>query len=302
MVYMYNIDHDYQRIKNYPMIDNLEDKKIYDKEFLLSQGFSIGQINTLKKHHVFIQQSKHVHRDIKHVFDRRDKIVNLNQEQLEASAQIKASFKKHKTFLLKGITGSGKTEVYLDLLEEVLNQKQKALVLVPEITLIAPMAKRLKSRFDRVAIYHSALSKGERYDQYQMVLNDEVDIIIATRSGVFLPIHHLGLIIIDEEHDGSYMQKEGVIYDAKEIALLRAKYHQIPLVLGSATPSIASMYLAKEKTYELLTLTKRPFELKEPDILFVDMKQELKNNNTSIFCFLIEKVMLHLYYVDHVVM
>lgn len=284
IVYVYNDQHTYQKIDRYPAVQSLiKDRPYTKKELIDNQKLTTSQINTLTKHNVLIQLEQKVTRDIKHLFDQKDKIVNLNPEQIKAATVIKKSLNQNQTFLLKGVTGSGKTEVYLDVLETVLEKNKKALVLVPEITLVAPMAKSIKSRFNNVAIYHSALSKGERYDQYQMILHDEVDIVIATRSGVFLPINDLGIIIIDEEHDNSYMQKEGVIYDAKEIALLRAKYHQIPLVLGSATPSIASMYLAKNKIYQLLTLSKRPFELKQPEITFVDMKKELNEKNTSIF-------------------
>ncbi len=282
-VYQYNNNHKYSKIDNYPQIYQLKIDQTYSKKDLINIGLSSSNINTLEKHEVFVKTQEQIDREIKHLFNQEDKIVKLSDEQLLAAKLIKTSLSRNQTFLLKGITGSGKTEVYLDVIEEVINKKKKALVLVPEITLIAPMAKRIKSRFDRVAIYHSALSSGERYDQYQLILHDEIDVVISTRSGIFLPINDLGIIIIDEEHDQSYMQKEGVIYDAKEIADFRANYHQIPLLLGSATPSISSMFKANEKKYQLLTLTKRPFELKEANILFVDMKSELKEKNTSIF-------------------
>lgn len=282
-VYTYNIDHTYEKISRYPQLESLNLNKAYQKKDLEDVGFSTSHINTLVKHDVLIKSEMQMDRDIKHLFDDYDKVVQLSDEQQYASQQIKSSLSKYQTFLLKGITGSGKTEVYLDVIEEVVKRSKKVLVLVPEITLIAPMAQRIKSRFDHVAIYHSALSSGEKYDQYQQILNEQIDVVISTRSGIFLPILDLGLIIIDEEHDQSYMQKEGVIYDAKRVADLRAKYHKIPLVLGSATPSIVSMYHANNETYKLLNLTKRPFELKQPNILFVDMKKELKEKNTSIF-------------------
>lgn len=282
-VYRYNNNHAYEKISKYPQIESLNFNKSYEKKELEDVGFSTSHINTLVKHGVFIKRKTQIDRDIKHLFDDRDKVVVLTDEQKQASDQIKSSLSTHQTFLLKGITGSGKTEVYLDVIEKVVKDSKKVLVLVPEIMLIAPMAQRIKSRFDHVAIYHSALSSGEKYDQYQQILNEKVDVVISTRSGIFLPIQDLGLIIIDEEHDQSYMQKEGVIYDARKIAELRAKYHQIPLVLGSATPSIVSMYQASNKEITLLTLHKRPFELKEPHIYFVDMKKELNEKNTSIF-------------------
>ncbi|MBN2299954.1 MAG: primosomal protein N', partial [Acholeplasmataceae bacterium] len=169
------------------------------------------------------------------------------------------------------------------LIDDLILRHQKVLILVPEITLIAPMAQRLKSRFDDVAIYHSALSRGEKYDQYQLILQDKVQIILGTRSAVFLPVESLGLIIIDEEQDASYIQDEGVFYDAKEIAKFRANLHQIPLILGSATPSIETMYQALNQQINLLELTKRHGNISMPRITMIDMKEELKNKNTSIF-------------------
>ena len=280
VAYVYNENHAYPRADQYP---KLEKNIQYTKKELEDLGYTTSSIQTLKKHDVLKQTTKAVKREIEHVFNLKDKAINLTDEQIHASEKIKNNLDHYQTFLLHGVTGSGKTEVYLDVIESVIKNHKKVLILVPEITLISPMAKRVKSRFKRVAIYHSALSKGERYDQYQMILNDKVDVVIATRSGIFMPIKDLGIIIIDEEHDPSYIQKEGVIYDAKKIAEKRAIYHQIPLVLGSATPSIESMYHAKNNSYQLLELLHRPFDLKQPTIKFVDMKSELKQKNTSIF-------------------
>jgi len=279
-----NTEHNYAKIASYPIILDLYlNKPIYTKKELLSFGVSASQMNTLVKHEVLIPDQTDVFRDIKHYFDLEHKEITLTEEQMFAKMRILDSLGKKETFLLKGITGSGKTEVYIHIIEEVLKRGEQVLFLVPEITLIGPMAQRLKSVFDHVAIYHSALSKGERYDQYKMIQTMEARIVLGTRSAVFLPIKHLGLIIMDEEHDPSYEQLEGVIYDAKNIALTRSEYHQIPLVLGSATPSIVSMYLAEQGTYQLLELTYRPLHLQLPQIKLIDMKDELKNKNTSIF-------------------
>lgn len=282
-VYQLNEVHQYKNIDRYPLLSNVKQGKEYTKKELIEIGFSLSHIQTLHKNQVFIETSRQIQRDIKHFFDDTDKKVILTEEQNMCSQKIKNALNQATTFLLKGITGSGKTEVYLDVIEQVIKNHKKVLVMVPEITLIAPMAQRLKARFDDVAIYHSALSSGERLDQYNMVLNDEASIILSTRSGVFLPISNLGLIIMDEEHDRSYIQNENVIYDAKHVASLRSKYHNIPLVLGSATPSVVSMYKAINHEYDLLTITKRPFNLNEPKITLIDMRAELKNKNTSIF-------------------
>lgn len=281
--YQLNSNHQYPRIQRYEDIINfIQNKKTVSKKELISL-YGISRIHTLIKNQVLSEETKVVRRDIHHHFELEDKKIDLTLEQQFAVNQISLSFHKHTPFLLKGITGSGKTEVYLNLIEKITNLNKKVLILVPEINLIAPMAMRLKSRFDEVAIYHSMLSSGQRYDQYQMIINHQANIILGTRSASFLPITDLGLIIIDEEHAPSYIQTDGVFYDAKEILMFRSKYHQIPIVFGSATPSVVSMYYALNKKYELLELNSRPNELKLPEIHFVNMTDELKHKNTKIF-------------------
>ncbi|MBU1093378.1 MAG: primosomal protein N' [Firmicutes bacterium] len=282
--YTFNEDHDYPKIDKYPLIMDLYmNKAMYSRKELIDLGVSPSQISTLEKHRVLLVEIMDKNRDIVHQFKLEDKQVELNKEQIHAVNEMKSSLNQNQTFLLKGVTGSGKTEVYLNVIEQVIKLGRQVLVLVPEITLIAPMAQRLKSRFSQVAIYHSALSKGERFDQYKMIEEKEAAIVLGTRSSVFLPLESLGLIIIDEEHDASYEQSEGVFYDAKLIAQERTKYHHIPLILGSATPSIVSMYKALNHEYELLELTQRPLNIAMPKISLVDMKKELELGNTSIF-------------------
>lgn len=282
--YTFNLDHTYGKIDQYPLVlDLYMTNHEYERKALMDLGLSSSNISTLVKHGVLVSKDREVTRELTHHFELKDKKVTLNQEQQTVYLRIAKEFHHGKTFLLKGITGSGKTEVYLKLIEDVIKNQENVMILVPEITLIGPMAKRLKSRFDDVAIYHSGLSQGEQYDQYQMIQKGDAHILLGTRSAVFLPIRNLGLIIIDEEQDHSYVQDEGVYYDAKKIALLRSEKHQIPLVLGSATPSIVSMYHAIQNDYTLLELTKRFDHHQLPKITFVDMKKELKEKNTSIF-------------------
>lgn len=282
--YTYNPMHQYARVQKYQMFfDSLDLEKSYDKQALLDAGFSVSNLNTLEKHQVFITSKKRVIRDVKHVFTLKDKQVVLTPEQDHAYHHIKSSYDCYQPFLLKGITGSGKTEVYLKVLEDILNQQKQLLFLVPEITLIAPMAKRLKSRFRDVVIYHSGLSAGERLDAYHQAKTHQASIVLGTRSSVFLPFNELGAIIIDESHDASYTQTDHVIYDAIDIAMLRAKYHQIPLVLGSATPKVSRFHQAMASQYKLLELKHRPHGLKEPQIKLIDMRKELENGNTSMF-------------------
>jgi primosomal protein N' (replication factor Y) len=277
--YRYNPDHRYQKITLYPVIEEIKhQEKTYTKDDLLSLGLTVSMIKTLTKHDVFIEEDIKQQRKIQHVFHKVSKNLTLTREQKDA-VEVINSAKAYEVFLLKGITGSGKTEVYIKAIEKIIKEQGRALVLVPEIHLIAQMAQELTSRFDRVAIYHSGLSKGERYDQYQMIIQGEADVILGTRSAVFLPIDGLKLIVMDEEHDQSYIQKEGVYYDTKELVLSRAKFLNIPLILGSATPSVLSMYQANQNVYKKLELTERPHAISLPKLTLVDMKEELKEKH-----------------------
>jgi len=281
--YTYNPEHNYPKINLYPMIEEIKHQdNPFEKQALYDLGLSDFMIKTLVKHGVLIEKKASVKREIEHVYDSVDHHFQLTSEQKNAINQIKSA-KEHHVFLLKGVTGSGKTEVYVNVIDDVIKHHGKALVLVPEIQLIPQMAQYLTSRFDKVAIYHSGLSKGERYDQYQMIISGDADIILGTRSAVFLPINNLKMIIMDEEHDESYIQKEGVYYDTKTLLLAKASYHNIPVVLGSATPSVTSIYNAEQGMYTLVELTKRPKGLPMPRLTFVDMKEELKAKHYAIF-------------------
>lgn len=281
--YTYNANHHYPKIDRYEsMITRFHHEPIQKRSALISEGVSPSTLATLTKHDVLIEEKREVMRDLL-VPRLENKTISLNQEQIDAVSQVKQAFHTKKTFLLKGITGSGKTEVYLHLIHEVENMGMKTLIMVPEIQLITPMAERLLSHQKSIAIYHSGLSKGERYDQYKRIIKGEVSVILGTRSAVFLPIDQLGLIIIDEEHDESYRQSEGVIYDAKKLANIRSDYHKIPLLLGSATPSVVTMYEALHGNITLLELTTRANDLPLPKLTFVDMKNELKDKHLSIF-------------------
>jgi primosomal protein N' (replication factor Y) (superfamily II helicase) len=282
--YELNPKHTYQKVSSYQHVLDLfgQDQSV-SRASLLENGVSISALNTLSKHQVIIPFDVEKKREVSHIFELYDKKVILNDEQKHAYETIKKSFNQQKTFLLRGVTGSGKTEVYLALIEDVIKSGKQVLYLVPEITLIAPTALRLKSRFEDVAIYHSSLSKGERFDEYRRIISKKAQILLGTRSACFLPLESLGLIIIDEEHDASYTQTDGIIYDARHLSKMRSTYHQIPLVLGSATPQIVSMYQALNEDYVLLELKKRPNQIQMPTLKFVDMKRELKSKNTSIF-------------------
>ena len=207
------------------------------------------------------------------------KKVELTKDQLKVINKVKNSLNTFKPFLLHGVTGSGKTEVYLNIIEEVLKQGKEVIVLVPEISLTPQMVNIFRSRFhDSIAILHSALSDGEKYDEWRKIVRKEVSIVIGARSAIFAPFTNLGLIILDEEHSDTYKQENNPKYDSIDIAIKRAKTYNCPVVLGSATPSIESYTRAKLGIYELLTLNKR-INNTFPVIKIIDMRSEIKKGN-----------------------
>ena len=188
------------------------------------------------------------------------------------------------TYLLHGITGSGKTEVYMALIEKVIAGGRQAIVLIPEIALTYQTLLRFYKRFgDRVSVMNSTLSPGEKYDQCERAKNGEIDVIIGPRSALFTPFPDIGLIVIDEEHEGSYKSEGTPKYHARETALEVARLHGASVVLGSATPSLEAYYRAEKGDYKLFTLTERLTGGTLPDVSIVDLRQELKEGNRSIF-------------------
>ena len=203
------------------------------------------------------------------------KDFSSNSEQLHALNSIGTSIKEKeaKTFLLEGITGSGKTEVYLHAISIALKQKRNALMLVPEISLTPQMVKQVKERFgNNVAVLHSGLSEGEKYDEWRRIRRGEAQVVVGARSAIFAPLQNIGLIVIDEEHESSYKQNDTPRYHARDVALLRSKFHHCPVVLGSATPSLASRARAQKGRYELLLLTKRANQKSLPKVDLIDLK------------------------------
>ena len=208
------------------------------------------------------------------------KRVNLTDKQRLVSDNIVSSFDRSNTFLLYGVTGSGKTEVYMDVIEKAINNGKSAIMLVPEIGLTPQIVGKFISRFGNViSVLHSKLSDSERYDEYRKITNGESKIVIGTRSAIFVPFNNIGVIIIDEEHTSSYKQDNNPRYSAINVAEWRSKYHNCPLVLGSATPSLESFAKAGNHVYKLLTLTERAGGSVLPNVNIVDMKEEVKKGN-----------------------
>ncbi|HGF8289757.1 TPA: primosomal protein N' [Enterococcus faecium] len=220
------------------------------------------------------------------VFDQTT-ALELNAEQKNAVEQIITAGQQQKdqVFLLEGITGSGKTEVYLQAIADVLSENKTAIMLVPEIALTPQMVERFKGRFgESVAVLHSGLSQGEKYDEWRKIEREEAQVVVGARSAIFAPLKNIGLIIIDEEHESSYKQDETPRYHARDLAIWRSKYHHCPIVLGSATPSLESRARAQKGVYQLLQLNHRAKAAAQlPAIEIVDMREEFQNHRTSTF-------------------
>jgi primosomal protein N' (replication factor Y) len=258
-------------------------RKLLTNKVISKKGLPITSLNTLLTKGLVKEVKKEVYRENKEEIKEYNAFV-LNKDQLKVFDEIKNNLNNSITYLLHGVTGSGKTEVYMQVIDEVLKNKKKAIVLVPEISLTPQMVKRFKGRFGkRVAILHSNLSDGEKYDEWRKIEKDEVDIVVGARSAIFAPFKKLGIIIIDEEHSSTYKQENNPRYHALDIALWRSRYHKCPVVLGSATPSLESYARAKKGVYKLLALPHRVNSNPLPRVAIIDMKEEIKSGNRSIF-------------------
>lgn len=257
------------------IIDLLKNNKVLKSEI---SKISISSLNTLLKREVIKEIKVETYR-INNEISTSDKKVNLTSDQKNIIEKVKMNLNTFKPFLLHGVTGSGKTEVYLNIIEEVLKNGKEVIVLVPEISLTPQMVNIFRSRFkNSIAILHSALSDGEKYDEWRKIERKEVSIVIGARSAIFAPFTNLGLIILDEEHSDTYKQENNPKYDSIDIAIKRAKTFNCPVLLGSATPSIESYTRAKLGVYELLELTKR-INNTVPDIKIVNMRDEIRKGN-----------------------
>ncbi len=248
---------------------------------ILKKEFNSSTLKELEKLHLIKIVTEKVYRINKTKEQIKEKILTSDQQIVFNS--ICASLNTNKTFLLHGVTGSGKTLIYINIIKEVLKNGKTALLLVPEISLTEQIINIFYAYFGSdVAILHSGLSKTEKYDEYVKILNKKVHIVIGTRSAVFAPLTNLGIIIIDEEHSDTYKQDNTPRYHALDMAKFRSHYNKCPLVLGSATPSLESMARAEKGVYTLLTLKKRVNNQILPTNIIVDMTKELKKRNFII--------------------
>ena len=239
----------------------------------------------LEKRGYIVIEEKKVYRKPSELGDVRDtpKAPTLQQKKAIDAITAGLSSEKHETMLLHGVTGSGKTEVFLHAAAECIKRGKNAIILVPEISLTPQMAERVTARFgSNVALLHSGLSMGERYDEWCRIKNGEVKLVVGARSAIFAPFDNVGLIIVDEEHDDSYKSESAPCYSAVNVALFRGRQYGSVVVLASATPSVSTYWRAKQGKYKILELADRFNNQKMPDVEIVDMCSELSAGNKSM--------------------
>jgi len=257
------------------------------KDLISKTSCSSSTIKSLKNKGLLEIYEKKVLRDPYKEFSfEKTEHFPLNNDQTYALNSILEQVNKNEfcSILLHGVTGSGKTEVYIQAINHVIANGKKAIVLVPEISLTPQLISRFKSRFgEKVAVLHSALMPGERFDEWQRIYKGIADIAIGARSAIFAPFENLGLIVVDEEHDSSYKQEEVPCYNARDTALVRGKLQRCTVILGSATPSLESFYNAKIGKYNYQKLESRIGDKPLPEVEIVDMRKEFKKNGNVIF-------------------
>ena len=273
--------------KQQAIISLLKEQPILPRKELLQ--ISSSSLQTLEKKGVIQRIEREVYRLKLKELTTEERVI-LNAEQQSVIDRVLMKEQQFSPFLLHGVTGSGKTEVYMRLIEHVIQKGKEAIVLVPEISLTPQMVERFRNRFgNQIAILHSRLSLGEKYDEWRKIERREVSIVIGARSAIFAPFTNLGMIIIDEEHSTTYKQENMPKYHAIDMALYRAKNYQCPIVLGSATPSLESYTRAKLGIYELLEMKHRINDT-FPTMYFVDMKEEIKKGHPILSRLLEEKI------------
>lgn len=258
--------------KQAEIVNIIKDKTVSEKELVNVKKISKARLNLLVEKKVLAKELRESYR-LEHndISEEKNKLTPL-QEKV-----VKEIIDSNDTvYLLHGVTGSGKTEVYMTLIEEGIKRGKQSIVLVPEISLTPQTLARFEKRFGkRVAVFHSALSEGEKYDEYRRVARGEVNVIVGTRSAIFAPLKNISYIIMDEEHSDSYKQENSPRYDTKMVALERCKYHKAKLILGSATPTLESYARALKGVYHLVNLKKRVGGRSLPKVEFVDMNKAL---------------------------
>lgn len=260
-----------------PTLRNFKVSKRKRKNNIALDDDNYSQISSNENQQLTIKDNCNLHS-----YKKQESKIHLNQYQQNAINEI-IHHNGFKTFLLDGVTGSGKTEVYLRVIAEVLSTGKQALILVPEINLTPQTIERFQSRFNiKIAIIHSKLTPQERLQYWLQARNNEAKLIIGTRSAIFTPLQKSGIIIIDEEHDSSFKQQNNLRYSARDLAIMRGKMENIPVILGSATPSLESYYNAWNKRYIHLTLPIRAGNAIQPKFHLIDMRNQKLQDGLAI--------------------
>ena len=268
------------------LLTELIKEKVLDYSLVTSKlNISKATITYLTEQEIIKTESKRIYRNAAIGEMSANKTILNEHQQIIADDIIKDIRNlTPKKYLIRGITGSGKTEIYMEVIDEVIRQGRQAIVLIPEIALTYQTVMRFYKRYgDRVSTLHSKLSQGEKYDQFERAKNHEIDVMIGPRSALFVPFDNIGVIVIDEEHEGSYKSEKMPRYHAREVAKELARLHNAALVLGSATPSVDAYYEAKNGEYKLYELNKRAKEAKLANVKIVDLREELKSGNKTMF-------------------
>ena len=264
-----------------------DDKEFPLKDLLQKAKVNTQTVKTFVNKKLLTEVDEEIYRDpYENKYFEKSKPLLLTNQQESAIKPILSSIENEQfaSFVMFGVTGSGKTEVYMQSVDAVLKRGKEAIILVPEISLTPQMVNRFKSRFGNdVAVLHSGLGTGEKYDEWRKIHRKEVKVVVGARSAIFAPFENLGIIIIDEEHETSYKQEEMPRYHAKDVAMKRGEYHQCPVVLGSATPTLETFARARKGVYELLTMDKRMSDQGMPAVDIIDMREELREGNRSMF-------------------
>lgn len=267
------------------IVDMFKTKEMVSRKEILD--ISSSSLNTLVKKNILVKCLVEKYRT--DYLDKSDRVKELTLEQQKVVDSV--NLFSNDVYLLHGVTGSGKTEVYIKLIEKVLNLGKTAIMLVPEISLTPQMVSRFEQVFgNKIAALHSALSDGEKYDEWRRIVRGEVSIVIGARSAVFAPLTNIGIIIIDEEHSDSYKQDNNPRYNAKDIAIERARNYNCPVLMGSATPSLDTYARAVKKVYKLLNLPNRVNGKDLPHIDIVDMNEEMKYSKGHFSKILLDEI------------
>ncbi len=268
------------------IIIDYKDQEILFTDFLKITGLSASTINRLANDDILFKEKKVVKRIPEFQFSESKKIVDLTTEQKQALETINISIHENnfQVHLLHGVTGSGKTQIYLEAIRETYQMNKSAIILIPEISLTPQTVSRFHYYFkDKITVFHSKMSLGERYDAWWKIFKEEKSIVIGPRSALFMPVKNIGIIIVDEEHEGSYKQNDSAPrYQARDVAIYRAKMNNAVIILGSATPSLESYYNARKDKYNLIDVKNRIGNIPLPKVSIIDLRGRQKEKKESM--------------------